>query len=285
MLRFVPARELSPADNPTPEAIEAASRRLIEELNRLDQTYKSGSAEREERADQIYDELYRLAEHIRTRHSDNPRMREIYLIITETPLNRDYPVRKLPVYTDEFRAFTRSAPNPRVLMLLQHMAQEVGAQTPEALAVLSRDPNRDPQKELMEMFIHQCGRAKLLKRASAQCCHNCWHKTLSHMYYLAVELLQVELLRRTKQVQTLVKAHKLPETEAQHVINYFLTVADKVGKLTRQMEAHKRKTKQDWIKYVEAVYQIIVNLINELMTRLFRALNKPVTVRDCQFLD
>ena len=86
---------------------------------------KSGSIEREEREDAIFKRLYQLADRIKEDHKNNPQLQEIFFLIMDQRVNGPPEVPKLPVYTDEFKMFTRSQPRAKVQIFLEEMAVDL----------------------------------------------------------------------------------------------------------------------------------------------------------------
>jgi len=246
------------------EAIAVEARNLASELNAIQSTLKLGSKEREEKEDQIYERLSQLAEEIKANHSKHPRMTEIFLAITGSPVPST--ISKLPIYTDKDRLFTQSPTTPKVTLFLEQMAENLRSLPPDRIQETLMNPEKDGPKELVQSFIHSAEREKWLNASAKETCHHCWNEVMQRIFIMAVEMVTVELKQRAHQIRTLTEQQFLTEEDAVYLIKLISQALNKTEVLLKEADSAK-KSKQVWIDLIESVFRLVINLVNELMMR------------------
>jgi len=267
------------------EDVDEESRRLITELTSIQNTLKPGSAEREQREDAIFKRLYQLAEIIKHDHSHDPRMREMFFLITEQVIPAPAPeVEQLPVYADEYKLFTRTQPQPKVQIFLEQMALDLKTMTPDEVRENLSDPSRDGQKEILNSFMGRCNRENWMKDGADHTCKNCWDEVMQRVFLMAAEMLTLEMKKRAEQIIQMTKHGHLTTEDARELAKFISKVMKKTEHLLETSEKRK-KTKKEWIFLVESIFRLMVNLINEVMMRYFKMLKVKAAVRNSQTIN
>ncbi len=241
---------------------------LVEDLHRVHETLKAGSVEREQREDYIYKRLYELAEAIKTRYPNDPKMQEVYFAITDDDRNVKSDsaiVRRLPVYTDEYKMFTQSPTTPKVQVFLEKMATDLNALPKEQTQRILSDQVRDGPKEVLRTFVSKCQREEWLKSASKNTCHNCWDEVMRHVFGMTIEMLTLELQQRSRQIREMTMKGLLTEVDAMDLIKHIEKIIQEANHLIRKSE--KKQSKNSWIELIEELFRLIVGLVNEIMMR------------------
>jgi hypothetical protein len=256
------------------EQVDMEARNLIHELNIVNTTLKLGSIEREQKEDFIYKKLYYLAEEIKQKHYHDKSMRELYYLITNDPLPYAPEVSSLPVYPDKYKMFTKSPPNPKVNLFLANMATTLNTMNPKDVQRRLSDPTKDGPKEILESFVSHTHREKGFEMGSEKTCKNCWNDVMRPIFMMTIEMLTVELKARAEQILTLTKTGHLTPEDAISLAGYISKVIHKMEKMLESTISEKKGkkerkglTKTDWIKLVESLFQLMVDVINEIMMR------------------
>lgn len=248
-------------------ALDQEARTLVQELHHVHTTLKSGSVEREQREDQIYQRLFEVAEAIKLRHAEDPQLKEIYFVITQqgTP-SAAASVPRLPVYTDEFKMFTQSPTTPAVQMFLEKMATDLQAMPREETQRLLSDPLRDGPKDVLRTFVSKCHRERWLKESAEITCKGCWEEVMRRVFLMAIEMLTLELKQRSHQIRLMTERGYLTEVDASELAQQVEKIIHEAERLLSRSEKSKL-SKREWIELIEALFRLLVGLINELMLR------------------
>lgn len=226
-------------------------RLLLQELQAV-QRLKSGSVERQQKEDRIYDRLYDISNAIKT-HSRDPAMAELYTKITGEQLPRT--VNRLPIYTDEYKLFTEYPTTPKTELFLSKMGRDLAG----------IEARKEP-KELLKTFVSKCDREQWLERSADMTCKHCWNEVMQHMFMMVIEMLTVELKQRAHQIRTMTEQGYLTEIDAQDLAKHMDKIIYETEKLLDKASKHKHK-KEEWILLIESLFQLMVGLINEIMSR------------------
>lgn len=243
------------------------ARTLVHELQKVQATLKSGSVEREQSEDRIYQRLYQLADTIRTRHPRDPQLQEIFFVITNQGTPASAPsVPRLPVYTDEFKLFTQSPTTPKVQLFLEKMAQDLQALPAAHTHTLLADGLRDGPKDVLRSFVSKCHRERWLKESSELTCKGCWTEVMRYVFMMAIEMLTLELKQRAHQIRVMTAQGNLTEVDANELAKHAEHIILEADRLLARSEK-PRLSKKDWIELLEALFRLLVGLINDLMMR------------------
>ncbi len=254
-------------------ALDQEARSLVAELHHVNTTLKAGSLEREQREDKIYQRLYELAELIKSRHPTDPGLQELQFVITQQGAATEaVSVKRLPVYTDEYKMFTQSPTNPKVQMFLEKMATDLQALPREETQRLLADQTRDGPKDVLRTFVSKCQRERWLKDSAKITCKGCWDEVMRSVFMMTIEMVTLELKQRAHQIRVMTERGYLTEVDAMDLVKH-------VGKIIREVEhllrkSEKRKlSKNEWIVLIEALFRLLVGLVNELMMRYVQFIN------------
>ncbi len=260
------------------QLIDSETTKLMDELYRVHQTLKPGSAEREHQENHIYERLFLLAELIKRKNWSDQHMRELYHLITKEHL--PVPLNRHPVYGDEFKMFVKYPPDVKTLLFLRKLTAD--SIPKDQMDQLLSDPNKDGQKELLYRMLTNCQRANLLTKGVNHTCSNCWKQVGSNIFFMTIEMLTVEIRARSEQVLEMLQKKEITTQDAKNIGAIMNKTEYSANKLLNQAEKTKRK--QDWVTLIESAMKLIVQMINEiLMTYLIRnkirdavANNEPV---------
>lgn len=254
-------------------ALDQEARALVNELHQVNATLKPGSVEREQREDRIYQRLFDLAEIIKARHQHDPELQQIYFVITnQGPPAVAAGVKRLPLYTDEFKLFTQSPTTPRVQMFLEKMATDLETLPRAETQRLLADQTRDGPKELVRSFVSQCHRERWLRDSAKITCKGCWDEVMRHIFMMAIEMLTLELKQRAHQFRVLSEKGYLTEVDVLDLVQHVEKIVHEAERLLAQSEKRKL-SKTEWIQLIEALFRLLVGLINDLMLRYVQAVN------------
>lgn len=248
-------------------AIDQEARALVQDLHLVQTTMKTGSLEREQREDYIYKRLYQIADAIEARHRHDPRLRPIYYAITQQGTAVEPPsVSRLPVYDDEFKMFTQSPTTPKVHLFLTRMATDLQALPPATTAALLSDPTKDGPKQVVRALVSRGQREPWLQASAHRTCRGCWTEVMRHLFMMAVEMLTLELKQRAHQIRVMTERGYLTEVDALELVSYVEHIIQETGHLLKQSE-RTPQSKKSWIALTEALFRLLVGLINDLMMR------------------
>ena len=248
-------------------AIDQEARMLVADLHKIHGTLKPGSIEREQREDYIYKRLYQLAETIKARHPRDPKLQEIYFAITNDGAPQEsVTVRRLPVYTDEYKMFTQSPTTPKVQLFLEKMATDLKSLPEDETRRLLSDQTIDGPKEVLRSFVSKCHRERWLKESAEITCHGCWDEVMHFVFMMSVEMLTLELKQRSKQIRLMTEKGYLAEVDAMDLIQHIEKIIRETDRMIAKAEKPK-KSKREWIELIESLFRLLVGLVNDLMMR------------------
>lgn len=254
-------------------ALDQEARSLVAELHQVTTTLKAGSAEREQHEDRIYQRLYELAELIQTRHATDPALQELRFAITQRGAAAEArSVKRLPVYTDEYKMFTQSPTNPKVQMFLEKMATDLQALPRDETQRLLADQTIDGPKDVLRTFVSKCQRERWLKDSAKITCKNCWDEVMRSVFMMTIEMVTVELKQRSHQIRIMTERGYLTEVDAMDLVKHVEKIIREVEHLLRKSERRKL-SKTEWIALIEALFRLLVGLVNELMMRYVQFIN------------
>lgn len=228
-------------------SISQKTRMLIDELQTVQTTMKLGSVEREQREDEIYRQLYDIAEHIKTDGSlaKKPEMKDIYARITGDTI-----VSRFPVYTDEYKMFVQHPEDPKTRLFLEKISGNT----------------EQPTDEILRSFVSKCGRKGLLEHSRRDTCTSCWSGIMRQIFRRMIQILTVELKRRSEQIKAMTEAGILTEVDMKDLVKHIESILHKTSKLVTRSEKHI-KSKEEWIELNETLFQFMVDIVNDLMMR------------------
>jgi hypothetical protein len=233
---------------------------------------KAGSIEREQQEDFVYKRLYQLAEIIKTRYSNDPKLKEIYFVVTNegTPVTES--VKRLPVYTDEYNMFTQSEVTPATNMFLEKMSTDLEALPNEKVHQLLSNRTIDGQKEVLRSFVTKHGREEFLRTSIDETCKSCWSEVMRYVFVMSVEILTVELKRRAHQIREMTAKGYFTDVDAKDLVVFVESIILKVEQLLSQSRKPKL-SKHAWIELIESLFRLMVGLVNEIMMRYVQYVN------------
>ncbi len=250
--------------------VRAETMRLLRALAST-QELKEGSAEREHRQDAIYARLSELATEIKSspQASSDPESRELYHLITQTPLVQSGPtVARLPIYTDEHKMFVRTKQDPKVQVFLGQMATGLRlAPSAQAVEETLGSVFLDGSKVLLERAVFSPRRKKWLKSASKTTCTGCWTSIMRHLMRLLGENFALEIKRRSTQVRQMLARNHLSRADAVSLLKDMDRAVVKVDKIVQTAFYDKLRSRQEWVEMAESIYAASIGVINELMVR------------------
>lgn len=296
--------------SPTLARVDQETRDLLDELNVVQNTLKPGSLEREKREDAVYKRLYDIADYIKTDHSHDPRMQEIYFVITEERLEssqaspsatpdvegpsdvivdsgglvmkvNNKTVKQFPVYGDPYRMYTKYPSTAKTQLYLEQMALDLGAMNPVELQSNFESVDEDGTKKVMRSMLGKCQREKWMTSQSKKCCAPCWREVMQQMFLMGCEILTVEMKTRSHQIAQMTERGQLTMEDARYLAEYIEKVMNQLEKLLTQSK-RGRKSKKEWIYLVESVYRLMVGMINEIMMKVVQMLKVKASVQNDQ---
>ena len=197
-------------------------------------------------------------------------MKELYFIIRneklpEKPKNESFPIGTME-YTDPHHMFTKFPSDTKTHMVLEEIVQALHSKSPEEADQILSDPGKDGKKEILESLIANCQRKKAFEKGAKTTCSQCWRETMHNIFFMVSEMLVVELKNRSHQILTMLGRGDITQEDALDLSSMMAEIIKKMHKLVKRSESSKME-KKEWNEIIEATFQLLIDLVNELMMR------------------
>lgn len=252
---------------------DAEARVLIRELEVVQHSLPSGSAERESKEDQIFKRLTELAKQIQYSPNRTKTMVSTYESITNQsiPEQELISTEALPIYTDPL--FTRYPEKQRMKTFCKHLTTH------------HKDFKRpvtdiDDPKIVLQSFTRYPKRDEIWKTYAEHTCKTCWRDIMYNMFFMLSEVLVVELHNRSKQVVEMLDANDLSLEGARDVVNCLDQSIVSLKKLIKSVSKNgESNEKQYWVDVIEELFKLNTVCINNIM------MNHMILVKNREAID
>lgn len=280
----------------TREELDEDVRNLVYDLHVVQTTLKLGSIEREQREDEIFRRLYYISEIIKTDYATDKRMNQLYTLIRQenipltpaistTDIFPPYTTKPLPVYTDAYNMFTRTTLTPKTIFFIEQMATDLKVGSPDQIRNHLSHHDKDGGKEILQSTWSNVDREEWLRLGASNTCSNCWNSVMHRVFLMMAEVVAVEMRNRAYQVIDMTKKGQLTMEDAKDLAQHISHVIKKIDRLLTLATSEKSKKKDHMVNLVEALFRLMINVVNEIMIRYVKLLHVKNSFKNVQIME